>query len=113
MALKQIVAIIRPSRLESVESRLLRLGVAGITVTRTKGFGEYADFLVATEGTFPSVRIDIFIDETHTQHVVDAIIEAAHTGTPGDGIVAILPVDRLYRIRSRQELTSIGLLGAD
>jgi nitrogen regulatory protein P-II 1 len=104
MALKQISAIIRPNMLEAVEKHLMRLGVAGITVTRAKGYGEYADFLVASHGTFSCVRIDIFIDENQAQQVVDGIMDAAHTGTPGDGIVAVLPVDKLFRIRNRQEL---------
>jgi nitrogen regulatory protein P-II 1 len=104
MARKQISAIIRPSMLEGVEKHLMGIGVAGITVTRAKGYGEYADFLVASHGTFNCVRIDIFIDEKDAQRVIDALLDAAHTGTPGDGIVAVLPVDGLYRIRDRQKL---------
>ncbi len=110
MPLKQISAIIRADMRETVESRLKRFGVAGITVTSTKGFGEYADVLVAPGGTFASARIDTFIDEEHAQQVIDVIMDAAHTGTPGDGIVAVLPVDKLYRIRDRKELISMGLL---
>jgi nitrogen regulatory protein P-II 1 len=44
MRYKKINAIIRQNRLESTERRLQELGVSGITVTRVKGYGEYADF---------------------------------------------------------------------
>jgi nitrogen regulatory protein PII len=33
-------------------------------------------------------------------------MEAAHTGVPGDGVVAILPVDRLFLIRTKEEATA-------
>jgi len=33
--------------------------------------------------------------------VAGAIMDAAHLGMAGDGIVAILPVEKLYRIRTR------------
>ena len=64
---------IRADMRETVESRLKRFGVAGITVTSTKGFGECADVLVAPGGTFASARIDTFIDEGHAQQVIDVI----------------------------------------
>jgi nitrogen regulatory protein P-II 1 len=105
MALKQISAIIRPELLETVERHLKQMDVAGITVTRAKGVGENADILVTSDGMFSSVRIDIFLNETQVQKVVDAIMEAAGTGRPGDGIIAVLPADSLYRIRDKQELT--------
>lgn len=31
------------------------------------------------------------------------ILDAAHTGSPGDGIVAILPVNRVYTARTRSD----------
>src|SRR3989304_6467811 len=42
MDLRLVVAIIRPSALESVEKRLQELGVRGLTVTRAKGYGAHA-----------------------------------------------------------------------
>ena len=59
MEFRKVTAIIRRERLPDVETRLIELGIAGITVTAVKGFGEYAnyfrgDFLVA------HVRLEIF-----------------------------------------------------
>ena len=105
MALKQISAIIRPELLEAVERNLKQLDITGLTVTRAKGVGENGDILVTSDGMFSSIRIDIFLNETQVQKVVDAVMDAAGTGRPGDGIIAVLPADRVYRIRDRQELT--------
>ena len=32
-------------------------------------------------------------------------MEVAHTGMEGDGIVAVIPVEKLYRIRTKSEIT--------
>ncbi len=103
MGIKQIMAIIRTTALEDVEDRLIRLGVPGITVSRVKGFGEYANFL--TPGWLSAyVRIEIFADASQAPQVVDTIIEAAHTGIAGDGFVSVLPVEAFHRIRDGREL---------
>ena len=106
MDLKQVMAIVRTDVLEDVECRLRHVGVPGITVARVKGFGEYANFFTP-DWKSAYARIDVFVDEAHTQHIVDAIAQTARTGMPGDGIVAVLPVDKLYRIRDSRELQSL------
>lgn len=39
--------------------------------------------------------------------LVDSVIATAHSGLPGDGIVAVAAVDDLYRIRDRRRLESL------
>jgi nitrogen regulatory protein P-II 1 len=51
--------------------------------------------------------IEIFTDVAQVKQIVDTIMRVAHTGTAGDGIVAVLPVDALYRIRDHRELHSL------
>jgi len=106
MDLKKILAIVRTDVIEHVESRLIQLGVPGITIARVKGFGEYSNFLTP-DWLSAHVRIEIFADVAQVQQIVDAILEAAHTGTAGDGIVSVLPVDALYRIRDHNKLSSL------
>ena len=36
--------------------------------------------------------------------IVKTIMEASHVGLEGDGIIAVLPVEKLYRIRTRSEV---------
>lgn len=106
MDLKKIVTIIRTDALEDVERRLIDVGVPGITVTRVKGFGEYANFFTR-DWMSAYVRLEILTDIAHVSRIAGAIMEAAHTGTAGDGIVFVEPVDRLYRIRDHQELHAL------
>ena len=104
--IKKITAIIRTDALEAVECRLRSLGVPGVTVSRVKGFGEYANFFTP-DWKSAYARIEMFIDEARVQPLVDSVIATAHSGLPGDGIVAVAGVDDLYRIRDHRRLASL------
>ncbi len=105
MEYRKVTAIIRCGKLEKVESRLQQIGVQGISVTRVKGYGEYTDFY-ARDWMTSYARIEIFTAAEKVDDIVAAIMDAAHVGLSGDGIVAVLPVERLYRIRTRSEATT-------
>ena len=99
MEYRKVTAIIRRLALERVEKRLIELGVPGITVTKVKGFGEYADFF-ASDWQSEHVRIEIFVRCDAADALVRAIIDEAHTGVAGDGIVAVLPAETVWRVRT-------------
>ncbi|HQT24991.1 MAG: P-II family nitrogen regulator [Burkholderiales bacterium] len=99
----KVTAVIRTGVLERVEQRLQELGVHGICVTSVKGHGEYADFY-SRDCMTTHARVEIFTSAERADDVVQAIMEAAYTGVKGDGIVAVLPVSKLYRIRQRAEV---------
>lgn len=105
MKLKRIVAIIRGSVLEQVEDRLKQLGVSGITVSPVKGYGEYAN-LCKTDWLVSCARLEVFTQQSRVDAIVTAILESAHAGVPGDGLVAVMPVEKLYRIRTKAEIVS-------
>ena len=100
MAWKKVVAIIRGDKLGDVEERLKDLRVDGISVTRGKGYGEYANFF-SSDWYVTHARLEIYCKASWAEKISRAIMEAAHTGMEGDGIVAIIPVETLYRIRSK------------
>jgi nitrogen regulatory protein P-II 1 len=41
-------------------------------------------------------RIEIFTEKNRAEEIAHAIMEAAYSGTPGDGIVVILPVEKVF-----------------
>ena len=104
MELKLILAIIRSDRLEPVEEKLKSLAVERVNVSKVKGYGEYRDFF-ARDWMVEEVQIEIFTRQHKVETIVGAIIEAAHTGVPGDGVVAVLPIDKLFLIRTKAEAT--------
>ncbi len=103
MDYRKISAIIRRDVLEKVEEKLQKTGVPGISVTKVMGYGEYADFY-SRDWMVSHVQIEIFTTKSRADTLVQAIIETAHLGLKGDGIIAVLPVEQLYRIRTRTEV---------
>lgn len=98
MELKKITAIVRSDQLEDVENRLKGPTIPGISVDHVKGYGEYANFFTR-DWMSRYARLEIVTDARHAQAIVDAIMDVAHTGTKGDGMICVLPVDQVYRIR--------------
>lgn len=76
---------------------LERSGVGGITVTEARGFGHHRN------GLKEKMKIEIYVDEFQVEKVVDMIRQAAKTGVTGDGKIAILHLENLYRIRTGEE----------
>ncbi len=93
-----IIANFRSDKLHDVEKRLEQLDVERINISRVRGFGEYHNYF-APNWLGYEVRVEIFTKREEVELI-------AHTGLPGDGVVAVLPIDRLYLIRTRSEATA-------
>ncbi|ADU92368.1 P-II family nitrogen regulator [Taylorella equigenitalis] len=104
--MKLVTAIIKPFKLDEVREALGEVGITGLTVTETKGFGrqkghtelyrgaEYAvDFL-------PKVKIELLVKDTEVDSALEAIVEAARTGKIGDGKIFVTNVEQVVRIRT-------------
>ena len=104
MEFRKVIAILKQSVLENIEKRLREMGVKGITVTQVKGYGENKA-LLAKDWLVSHVRLEVVTEKTKAEKIVNAIVEVAHTGGSGDGIVYILPVERVIKIRSKSEAT--------
>jgi nitrogen regulatory protein PII len=102
MELKKIVAIVRKDVLENVEHRLQQLGVPGVTIGQVKGYGEYADFF--NRNLTRNARIEIFTAEDKVEGIVQTILDAARTGAEGNGLVAVEPLSRFWRVREKAEV---------
>lgn len=102
MDLRLVVAIIRTSALESVEKRLQEIGVRGLTIIRSKGFGAHAN-LFSRDWLADQVKIEIYVEQDRVDSIVAAIMDEAHSGSSGDGIVAVLPVEKVYSVSTRSE----------
>ncbi len=106
MRLKNIVAIIRESVVASVLDKLQDDGVPGVSVTSVRGYGEYINTYSRSslDALVNGVRLEIILPEERVESVVDTIMDLACSGAEGDGIVAVFPVERLYRVRDKQQI---------
>jgi nitrogen regulatory protein P-II 1 len=103
MIFKKVIAIFRCDSCDKVEQELQEIGVHGFSISKVKGCGEYAN-LYSNDWLVTHARIEIFIEEAKVDKTVETIMDAAHIGMEGDGIIAVLPVEKLYRIRTRNEV---------
>jgi nitrogen regulatory protein P-II 1 len=106
VGMKKIEAIIKPFKLDEVKEALHEVGVSGITVTEAKGFGRQKGHTELYRGAeyvvdfLPKVRLEVVVDDSLADRVVEAIANAAKTGRIGDGKIFVLPVERALRIRT-------------
>ncbi|MBX6364597.1 MAG: P-II family nitrogen regulator [Gemmatimonadetes bacterium] len=107
--MKLIVAIVRPERLPDVLEALFHADVRGVTVSRVEGHGGEFELVQTYRGTtvkmelMDKVRLEIGVSEPFVEPTVRAILEAARTGKVGDGKIFVLPVQKVYRIRTGEE----------
>ncbi|HEX7084928.1 MAG TPA: P-II family nitrogen regulator [Vicinamibacterales bacterium] len=107
--MKLVVAIVRPERLNAVLEELYKADVQGLTITRVQGHGgereqveTYRGMTVKMELS-EKVRLDIGVSNHFVEPTVKAILKAAHTGSVGDGKIFVLPVEKVYRIRTGEQ----------
>jgi nitrogen regulatory protein PII len=105
-AMKKVEAIIKPFKLEDVKEALSEVGVEGMTVVEVKGFGRqkgHTEIYRGSEYTvdfLPKVKLEVVVDDSRCDTVVDAILKAANTGKIGDGKVFVSAVLEAVRIRT-------------
>ncbi len=104
--LQLVTAIIKPHRLEAVKEALLGVGIAGLTVTEVKGFGRQGGHTETYRGAeykvdfVPKIKLEVLVELSDADKVVDTIVRSAQTGKIGDGKVWVTSVDRGIRIRT-------------
>jgi len=99
---KLVVAVLKPFKLDDVKEVLKNIGVQGMTLTESQGFGRQRGHTEVYRGAeyevdfVPKIRIEVLIDDEQTDEVVDAIVGAAATGKIGDGKVWVVPSKRSF-----------------
>jgi nitrogen regulatory protein P-II 1 len=101
VAMKKITAIVRTSALERIIRSLQEGGIRSLTISEVKGIGDQVHLFSPYE---IHSRLEIIVSEDRAQEVADAILEEAHTGFAGDGIIAVSPMDYMIKIRSRKKM---------
>jgi nitrogen regulatory protein P-II 2 len=105
-AMKMVMAVIKPFKLDDVRDALTAAGVHGLTVTEVKGYGRQKGHTEIYRGTeyavnfLPKVKIEVAVPSDQTDRVVDAITAAAKTGQIGDGEVFVTDINHAVRIRT-------------
>jgi len=107
--MKLITAIVKPFKLDDVKEAIKAAGALGVTVTEVKGFGRQGGHTEVYRGTeynidfVPKVKLEIVVEESSVDGIIEAILKAGVTGKIGDGKIWVTSVERLVRIRTGEE----------
>jgi nitrogen regulatory protein P-II 1 len=77
-----------------------------MTVSEAQGYGRQKGHTEVYRGAeysvdfVPKVRVEVVVDDSAVDKVVDVIVQAARTGKIGDGKVWVSPVDTVVRVRT-------------
>ena len=102
----RITCMIRPHRLEQVKSAIAGLGVSGLNVSDVRGTGnspETAAWFAGEEHLISlplKSKIEVVAEDEMAEQIVQAILEHARTGEPGDGKIFIERVSDALRVRT-------------
>jgi nitrogen regulatory protein P-II 1 len=109
--MKLITAIVKPFTLDDVKTSLEEAGVLGMTVSEIQGYGRQKGHTEVYRGAeysvdfVPKVRIEVVVDDSIVDKVVDSIVGSARTGKIGDGKVWVSPVETIVRVRTGERGT--------
>ena len=101
-----IIATIKPFKLEDVREALTGLGVKGMMVTEIKGFGSQSGHTEIYRGAeyavnfVPKIKLEIVVEQSMSDEVVETIKKSAPTGKIGDGKIFVLDVQQTIRVRA-------------
>ena len=102
--MKKIEAIVRTEVMSTVKERLRQLGVTGMTITTVSGWSKQRELHLQWRGRpvsydlIPRAKFEIIAPDSQLDDIIQAIIEAARTGQPGDGIILISTIDQAINI---------------
>ena len=110
--MKLIIAIIRENQLDQVRESLVNAGITRITVSRVSGHGRVQGDIEIYRGKKmvpnlnPGIRLEIAVNEEFVDTTINAILSAAESnedGLVGGGKIFIQPLERVIRIRTKEE----------
>ena len=104
--MKMIVAVVKPTKLETVRESLTNIGIEGMTCSEVTGYGRQKGHTEIYRGAeyavsfVPKTKIEVVVADDQTEAAVTAIQTAAATGSIGDGKIFVVDVAQALRIRT-------------
>jgi len=111
--MKRIDALVPSLKRSEIVDKILSAGAEGVTVVESRGKGSGERPLVGgARGTARYIagynRIDtltIVCQDSQLDSIINAIMKAAHTGSSGDGVIFVSPVEEFYKIGTQEKIS--------
>jgi nitrogen regulatory protein P-II 2 len=104
--MKLITAVIKPFKLDDVRQAVADIGIQGVTVTEVHGYGNQPGHTEVYRGAdyqidfLPKAKIELAVDDSIAEQVMEALCNVARTGGLGDGKVWVLDLEQALRVRT-------------
>jgi nitrogen regulatory protein P-II 2 len=104
--MKLITAVIRPFKLDEVRQAVADIGIQGVTVTEVHGYGHESGHTEWYRGAsvrvdlLPRAKIELAVDDSIAEQVIEAVCNVARTGKLGDGKVWVFELEQALRVRT-------------
>ena len=107
MAVKLVIAIIQPTKLNPVQQALEKIEVTRMTVCDAQGYGRQRGQTAMYRGheyktnLLRKIALQIVVNEDFLERTIEAIVAAARTGTEGsigDGKIFVVPLEEAIQI---------------
>ena len=104
--MKEIKAIVKPFKVNDILNQLLAAGYPNLTVTMAEGTGNFKgdESTLSTQFSITNskvAKIVVVCDDIEVDKIVGIISSNAYTGNPGDGIIYVTEVEKVFSIRTR------------
>ena len=106
----KIEAIVQPFKLDAVKAALDDLGVEGVTISHVMDHSGPLGLKTTYRGSqyhvdTARVKLEMLVSSRHSENVIDALLEAARTGTScDDGAIWVCEVADAMRIRNGRRI---------
>lgn len=116
--MKEIVAIIRPNKMEATKEALNQIGFPTLTALPVMGRGHQRGIagevttpidtrMKAKEKTIgmkfvPKRMISIIVNDSHVDEIVKTLISINQTAQIGDGKIFVCPIEGAVRVRTNE-----------
>jgi nitrogen regulatory protein P-II 1 len=107
--MKKIEAIIRPERFDDVKDALEKVGIISMNVGKVRGSGEQREFIQVWRAyksaiyLIPKIKIEMVVRDEIADMAINEVLKAAWTGSVGDGVIYITPIDEAVRVRTGEK----------
>jgi nitrogen regulatory protein P-II 1 len=104
--MKKIEATIDKESLPEVKRALKAIGITGLSVYEIHSEDQHGGVTLSWRGTpyqmdmLPKMQVDIYLDDDDVERAIDIIAWAARADGERDGVILVLPVEDVVRIRS-------------
>ena len=106
--MKEIKAFIKPFKVNDILNQLLQAGYPNITVSMAEGTGNFKSEELSLSTYFSITdskvaKIEIVCDDLDVEKIVSIISSKGRTGNPGDGIIYVSEVEKVYKVNTGLE----------